>query len=283
MKPFLGIDLTTDKKNEQINGTEFLIQEPSSALSNALENSAKKADKTVEKAKLPMLFRIIQYVCGVAALLIGSSILRATSRTDTTLADSYNNAPILFFAAGGCAVIWLILWILSKQKSKTVMETDESEQTFSHLDGVVDAIYKELAVPDDAKTVDVLSFFYKTEDGDIKVHEKPMQVFQYLNPEFKIFADSENLYLVNLDGKYAFPLSSVKGIHTVTKRTRIANWNKEEMFNTGIYKEYKLVADKFGCIHCKEHHILEIDHKDETFGIYIPCYELPIFEEYIKL
>ncbi|MBE6738061.1 MAG: hypothetical protein E7566_05375 [Ruminococcaceae bacterium] len=282
MKPFLGIDLTTDKKNEQINGTEFLIQEPSSALSDALEASAKKADKTVEKAKLPMLFRIIQYICGVGALIIAAGIFRATSRTDTTLADSYQNAPILFWAVGVCAVIWLILWIYSKQKSKTVMETDESEQTFSNLDGVVDAIYKELSVPNDAKTVDVLSFFYKTEDGSIKVHEKPMQLAQYFNPEFKIFADSENLYLVNLDGKYAFPLSSFKEIHTVKKGTRIIRWNKEEMFNKGIYKEYKLAADKFGCIHCKEHHILEIDHRGETFGIYIPCYELPIFEEFIK-
>lgn len=282
MKPFLGIDVTTDKNNELINGKEFLTQETSSALSRSLETSSEKADETERKAKLPLVFRILQYICGVAALLISIGISRALTRSDITFADSYQNAPILFWAAGVCAVVWLILWIWSKQKSKTVMETDESEQTFSNLDGVVDAIYKELSVPEDAKTVDVLSFFYKTVNEEIKVHEKPMQLFQYSNPEFKIFADSENLYLVNLDGKYTFPLSSVKGIHTVTKKTRIASWNKEELFNSDTYKKYKLAADQFGCIHCKEHHIIEIDHKGETFGIYIPCYELPTFEEYIK-
>ena len=31
MKPFLGIDLTIDKKNEQLNGNNFLVQEPSLA------------------------------------------------------------------------------------------------------------------------------------------------------------------------------------------------------------------------------------------------------------
>ena len=55
MKPFLGIDLTTDKKNEQINGTEFLVQTPSAALANTLEDSSEKAEKTIETAKLPLL------------------------------------------------------------------------------------------------------------------------------------------------------------------------------------------------------------------------------------
>ena len=28
MKPFLGIDLTTNKKNEQMNGEEFVVAKP---------------------------------------------------------------------------------------------------------------------------------------------------------------------------------------------------------------------------------------------------------------
>ena len=53
MKPFLGIDLTNDKKNEQNNGSEFLVQTPSPALANALEQSTEKAENTVARAKLP--------------------------------------------------------------------------------------------------------------------------------------------------------------------------------------------------------------------------------------
>jgi len=37
MKPFLGIDLTTNKKNDQLNGNDFLAAKPSLALSQALE------------------------------------------------------------------------------------------------------------------------------------------------------------------------------------------------------------------------------------------------------
>ena len=278
MKPFLGIDLTLNKKNDQFNGNEFLVQKPSSALSESLEASTDKAEKTIEKSKLPLPFRIVKSMCGIVALLIAGGILKA----DVSLAEGYNNAPWLFWTAGICVLLWLILWLCSNRKAKSVLDTDESTQTFSHLDGVAHAVYSELAVPDDAKDIDILSFFYKIKDGEIKVQEKGMQVFQYFNPEFKIFTDEENLYLANLEGKYAFPLSSIVKLHTVEKHIRIAGWNKEEPCDKGIYKQYKLTTDNYGCIHCKQYYILEINHQGESCGIYFPSYELPTLEECTK-
>ena len=275
MKPFLGINLTTDKKNDQPNGSQFMVQATSSALSDALERSMDRAEQTIETSKLPLPLRAAQFICGIAALLIASSILRA----DVSLAEGYHNAPWLYWLAGVCAVVWLVLWLWSGKKAKTVLETDQSAHTFSHLDSVSDAVYAELGVPADAKEVDVLSFFYKVKDGNLKVCEKGMQITQYFNPVFKVFADTEHLYLANLEGKYAFPLSSIVKIHTVNKRIRIESWNKEEPFNKGIYKQYKLSEDQYDCIHCKDYHILEFNHKGESWGIYFPCYELPVFEE----
>ena len=276
MKPFLGIDLTTNKKNEQINGTEFLVQTPSAALANTLEDSSEKAEKTIETAKLPLLFRIIQFICGIASLMITGGILKA----DVSLAEGYHNAPWLYWTAGICAVVWLVLWLLSKQKAKTVLEAEESEQAFSHLEGTANAIYKELSVPDDAKEIDILSFFYKIKNGEMKPVEKAFAT--HFNPEFKIFTDEENLYLANLEGKYAFPLSSIIKVHTVNKHIRIVGWNKKEKFNKGIYKQYKLTEDNYGSIHCKQYHILEINHQGESYGIYFPCYELATLEECTK-
>ncbi|MBQ8909737.1 MAG: hypothetical protein IJY91_01700 [Oscillospiraceae bacterium] len=275
MKPFLGIDLTANKKNEQFHGEEFLVLKPSAALSSSLESSTEKAEETVARAKLPLPFRIIQYVCGLAALLLVSGILRG----EVSFAEGYRNAPWIYWGAGICAVIWLILWLWSRQKSNAVLSTEESTQTLSHLESVSDSIYTELSVPGDAKEVDILSFFYKVKDGKIKVCEKGLQIAQYLNPVFKIFSNSENLYLSNLEGKYAFPLSSITSIHTVKKHIRMIGWNKEEALNKGIYKQYKLTADDYGCVHCKYYHILEINHQGDVYGIYFPCYELPVFEK----
>ena len=278
MLPLWGIDLTTDKKNEKMNGSEFLAQKPSAALEQTLEASTDNVEQTIEKSKLPLPFRILQYICSFATLICVGGLLKA----DVSFTEGYQNAPWIYWAAGICAVIWFILWAWSKSKSKKVLETDETDRTFSHLEHTSNAIYQELSVPKNAKDIDILSFFYKVKNGEIKVQEKGMQVFQYFNPEFKIFTDEENLYLVNLEGKYAFPLSSIVKIHTVKKHINIAGWNKKEKFNTGIYKQYKLTGDNYGRIHCKQYHILEISHQGKTYGLYFPNYELPVLEECIK-
>ena len=93
MKPFLGIDLTTNKKNDQLNGNDFLAAKPSLALSQALEQSHKNVDETVAQAKLPKIFRIVQFLCGITAALLFSGILKA----DVSLAQGYRNAPWIYW------------------------------------------------------------------------------------------------------------------------------------------------------------------------------------------
>lgn len=277
MKPFLGIDLTTDKKNEQANGREFLAAEPSPALAQALERSSGKALETLEEAKLPGVLRVIQWVCGAAALLVGLGIIRALPKV--SIQQAYQNAPVLFWIVGICLPVWLVLKLLSVRREKTVLGQDESAAALSNLEGVQRAVYQELAVPADAREVDLLSFYYKEKNGDIRPTEKGMQMATYLNPVFRVFADEKNLYIANLEGKYAFELSEIVGIRTVRKHIRICGWNKEEACNKGIYKPYKLTRDNYGCIHCKQYHILEVRRDGETWGIWIPDYELPVFEQ----
>ena len=258
-----------------MHGSEFSIQKPSAALSQALERSIEGAQDTEEKAKIPLGLRIARYLCGFVLLIFVGSFYRS----GVTFAEGYQNVPWLYWLSGFSAVTFVILTLLGKQKSKTVLESEESTQTFAHLDNVAEAIYRELGVPQDAKAVDVLSFFYKNKDGNIKMCEKPMQLYQSCNPEFKIYTDSENLYLANLEDKYAFPLSSLHAIRTVDKKVRVMGWNKETNLHDDIYKEYKLTTDNYGCVHCKQYHILEVNHQGEVFGIYFPNYELPVFEE----
>lgn len=277
MKPFLGIDVTSDPKNQQINGKEFLVQQPSAALSQSLEASSGQVDQILKTAKLPLMLRVIQFLCGICSLLIVTGILRA----EVSLEKGYQNAPWLFWTGGICGAVWLVLWICGKQKANTVLNTDESAGTISHLEGVSQAVYKELGVPEDAKNVDILSFYYKVKNGNIKVFEKSICA-QYFNPVFKVFADADYVYLANLKGKFAFPVSSIGELRTVKKHIRIAGWNKEEPFNKGVYKPYKLTSDSYGCIHCKEYHILEIHRNGEAFGIYIPCYELPVIKGFLQ-
>ena len=280
MKIFLGIDLTQNKKNEQTYSEEFLVQKPSSALTQSLERSSEKAIATIVDSKLPLPIRMIQWICGFSGALIVSGILKAMTGEDgVSLSQVYQNASWLFWLAGACLVIWALLTFFSMHKEKEVLETDESKLTFEHLDNTCEAIFSELNVPSDAPEVDILSFFYKIKNDKVKVCEKGMQIAPYTSTPFRVFKDSENLYFANLEGKYAFPLASIKSIKTIKKSICIDEWNKEEPYNKGIYKQYKLSETNMGSILCKYYHIIEIEHNGELWAIYIPCYELPVFEQ----
>lgn len=280
MKPFLAIDLTNNKKNEEYNGQEFIIQKPPEAAINAFERSQEEAEEAITESKLPLPIRVIQWICGALGAMLTVGILKALGGEDgVSLTEAYANADWLFWLAGGCLLIWLILKVISNKKEKAVLESDESEQIFSHVDTSGDNIFAELAVPADAKEVDILSFFYKVKDNNIKVREQGLQPVPYINLVYKVFIDSENLYLANLDGKFSFPLSSFQSIRTVNKNIGAFSRNKDEKPNKGVYKQYKITVDKYDCIHFKPYHILEFSHGSEIWGIYFPCYELPVFEE----
>lgn len=279
MKPFLGIDLTTDKKNEKFDGLEFLVMEPSEALTKSFEDSQGNAEETVKKANVPVLIRVFQYVSLFIGIVLGKSIAKNT----LPFSEAYQNAPWLYWGFGLSFLLCIGLWYLGKKRAENVLSTDESSQTFSRLEGVAASIYAELGVPAYAKNVDVLSFFYKNDNGEIKLKEKPMQMFKYINFEYKIFSDSENFYLVNCDGKFSFPLRDIVSVKKIKKHITFSSWNKEEKYNKGIYKEYKITEDKYGTMHGKGYVLIEVKHNGESFGIYLPDYELPVIEEITRI
>ena len=280
MKPFLGIDLTTNKKNEQMNGEEFLVAKPALSLTQSLESSSENVEETIEKSKLPLPIRIGHWICGTVGAFVAIGIIKALGGEDSvTLSEAYQNASWLFWMGGACLVAWAVLKLISVRKEKNVLESAESSQVFDHLDKTCDAVFADLKVPQDSKEIDILSFFYKVKGDEIKVCEKVFQTAPYNNPIFHIFADSENMYLADLEGKFAIPLSKIKAIKSIKKTIRIMEWNKDEELNKGIYKQYKLSEDNEGCIICKGYHILEFEHDNDLWGIYIPCYELPVIEE----
>ncbi len=279
MKPFLGIDWTKDKKNTKINGNEFLVAALSEDTAEDYENYSSEFEKTMKNSKLPMGLRVGQMICGTMAAIVFVGILRALGGEDgLTLAQAYESAAWVFWIGGACLAAWGILKYLSVRKEKTVMEDAKEANVFSNFDKTCEAAFSELSVPDDAKEVDVLSFFYKVKENDIKLCQMAMQTCQYFNFAFKAFSDEENLYLVNLDGKYAFPLSSLVAIRTVKVGITMSNWNKDTYFKEGIYKQYKIFCDGYERIHCKNYHILEVMHEGKLWGIYFPSYELPAFE-----
>lgn len=280
MKPFLGIDITQDKNNEQFNGEEFLVAKTSQAQSQALEQASMNSVELLNKATTPMWYTILMIVC----VMLGSSgilgmVSFASEEDDIGFLDVYAKLPWLFWLSLAFIAVFAVMSIFAKRKVNDVLESNESEHVSSQLDTIAKNIYAELGVPANAPEVDILSFSYKLKNGEPVVKETDFSITPYDNLVNRVFVEDNILFIADREGKYAFSLSELRAIRTVKKTIIVPMWYKDTPHNKGEYKAYKINLDDDANVSFKPYHILELEHNGEIWGIYFPCYELPIFEK----
>ncbi len=277
MKPFFCIDVTEDKKNTTYNGAEFITQSSSEKSKEELEEKQADAIELIGKSQYPLPVRIFKFICGIAAAILGISLCRGM--IEVGIRKAYENAGVLFWIFGVCLVVWVILALLSRMKSKEVLETSKARNVAEDLDRQIEDMYAGLNIPESAEEVDVLMFRYVIKKGKISAKGTALSFTPYINIGVKAFISDNCLCLADINDVYSIPLSELKKITTVNKKISVSDWNKEEPFNKGKYKEYKMTANQYGCIFFKPYYILKLEHNGETWGIYFPTYELPAFEK----
>ena len=278
LKPFLGIDITHNKKNTNYNGDVFIVDRATLAETASLDEALENATDVEKKAQLPWALTLIKLICELMGLICGFMVLGGFIDSELTFAERHNNAPWMVW----CAVIgllgWVVLGTISKKKQKTVYESPETENAQTALTAAAGDIYERFNVPADAPYVDILSFCYKIKDGEAVHKERATDLTSHINYATRVFIEGENLILADRDSKFAFPLDSLRKIHTVKKRISIPVWTKDTPYNEGEYKQYKMTVNQFGSIFMKTYHILELDRNGVAWGIYFPCYELRVIE-----
>jgi hypothetical protein len=278
LKPFWGINITHDKKNEKIEGDCFIIDRATLAQTAAIDNAAENALEVATAAKLPTFLNVMLYLCKFSGLVFAFGILKGFSKKGVTLAQAYSNAPWAFWCAGACLVLWGVLEIFAKKKRQQVAESPECEAAQDEIEIAAEEIYEKFNVPKDTPYVDILTFHYKIKNGEAVTKTRSSDITTHINIATRMFVEGENLIIADREAKYAFPLSSLRKIHTVKKRISIPFWTKDVEHNEGEYKQYKIAVNQFGCLLFKPYYILEIDCKGVGWGITFPCYELPIVE-----
>ena len=273
MKPFLGIDLTTDRNNTTANGDELLIAESLNALSQSLKYVQETKPRN---SRTP--FSRLRLFCGIAMIFLGYSIIAVPIKKHITFAQAYQASPVVHWVFICCTIIWVILKVSDLFKKK---KTSGSRRVVENVEGSEANVEKvtEILIPTDAKEVDILSFYYKARGNKIKVYENGLNNAPYINVPFKAFTDFINLYIADSERKYSIPIYAIKSIRTVRQDIQIRGWNKAEPYNSSGYLQYNLRADSRGCIVCERYYIIDFYLNNQEWGIYIPSYELPVFEE----
>ena len=272
MKPIFCIDVTLDKKNEIVNGSEFITRTASKQKIEEYENKQEDFEQTVKKSKLPMWLRIIKYLCCLLFWIVLAASVKAGFET------ALKNGPILVVSGALCGILWIILHFASKAKEKKVLKEEDAERQSKEIYEDFKNIHNELNVPDDAAEVDVLLFKYKMKNGKIRPYVSGLQTTAYINVSVKMYETNDALHIADLENVYSFAKSELKVITTVNKRISVPTWNKDEDPRKGRFKCHKMTVSNIGNVFFKPYYILEIEHESQIFGIYFPCYELEIFE-----
>ncbi len=273
IKPIFCIDITLNKNNTILNGSEFVTCSASKQKIEEYDNKRENLNQTIEKSKLPLWLRIIKILSGWFSIIVLISCIRAGFKT------AFKNAPSLIIIGVFCGILWTVLHFVSKKKEKQVLKEENAEGQLEELNVDLISIQDELNIPDDAVDIDILSFKYKLKNGEIRPYAHFLQTTPYFNASVKIYAKPEELYVVDIEKVYSFKKTEIKSIIPVNKRISVPTWNKDEDPRKGKFKPYKMTLNNFGNIFFKPYYILEIEKDNQIFGIYFPCYELGTIEK----
>ena len=272
MKPFYGIDRTENKKNTFREGDCFIAASTSRAVSSAMERAAEGAAVQLRKSKLPFPLGGIRTVCGWAAALLLFSIIRALR--SVTLLEGYENAPFLFWLTGICGAVWLVLTVIGAVIRKNVQATEDFTVAVKRVEDQVDAAFRELGVPADAKDVDVIAISHRWKNGKLKPVAYGLETSERTTEPFKVFLREDRLCFATPEHRYEFDRAELQVLRSVKKHIYSKGWNKEEDYDEGFYKPYKLTVDNYGRIHMRSYGLLELEHEGIRWAIWLPPYEL---------
>ena len=272
IKPFFCVDVTLDKNNLDVNGSEFVTSVLSKQKIEEYNHKRETLSQTIEKSQFPFWLQIVKLLSGSFCAIVLISTIKVGFKT------AWGNAPILDISAIFCGILWVVLQIASKKKEKVVLKEEDVDYQLEKINQDLVLMYNELGVPSDTIEIDILAFKYKLKNGEIRPYTHALQTTPYFNVVVKIYADDEQLHIVDIESVYSIKKTEIKSIITVNKRISVPTWNKDEEPRKRKYKQYKMTVDSYGNVFFKPYYILEIEKDNQTFGIYFPCYELSTIE-----
>ncbi len=271
MKPLFCFDITEDKNNNILNGSEFITRTAPKQEVEAYENKQNELEKTIEKSQIPTWLLKARLCIGFGFLLLVFLCVKTFISTREVL---------LRAAIGGAiaGILWLILHFALRAK-RTKVEREESPMLqLEKIEADFKKIHSEMGVPEDAEKVDILIFKYKTKNGEICPKTAALQLSAYANAEVAMYATDDEIHIADLENVYSFKKFEARGIITVNKRISVPFWNKDVQHNEGKYKQYNIRENNMSLMFFKPYHILRVERDGQRYGIYFPCYELEVFE-----
>ena len=226
MKNLFGINITNSKKNDIIDGDDFISQRVSPELNIKLDLSFSAINNCVKKQSLPLPLTMIQILSTFLLIISVSSDIKILFDRDLTYTEAYHNAPYIFWGELINLLIFIIIKIIEIIKKRKVTESYEYSVTSDLLDIAAEEASTELGIPDNTELIDILTFRYKSKNNKDKLVD--FGLYKYKNIEYMAYIKDGNLCISDLYFVMSIPLSSMNNIIKSKNRATFPYWKNSK-------------------------------------------------------
>lgn len=284
MKYIFGINITENKNNTTIDGQIFQSNCVNPTLMEAYQTCDTIQENNRINTSLPGWLQLVEYISMSAGCFLLAEMISVYKSINVF--RMYSDRPIIFSIITVLLITALILYLIGDRKKKEYEDTDEYKNNVNYTYNVAERAKDTFAVPEDAKIIEVLMFYYKVQNGKMKVVEKKNAlapgIISYDNFEVYSYVKAGNLYFTDLYEEWEIPLYCFTGIKKVNKKIRVTSWKKEVPCNKGKYKKYKMVENQVG-VFFKPYYAFSITWNEEQYELLIPPYELEELSALVNL
>ena len=206
MKNLFGVNIAHSKKNDIIDGADFITKRLSSELQNKFDFCFNEGKSQKETLPLPLM--IIQII---SMIFLGLTfVTNIKSIFERKLFVAFHKMPYLYLVEIINILIFILLKVLEILKKKQVIMCEEDAETNNLCEKVIEECYAELDIPDDTKTelIEVLKFKYKIKNGKEKLIS--FGTYDYAHPEYIAYIQDESLCFSDIDWVMGIPFHSTQ-------------------------------------------------------------------------
>lgn len=278
MKPIFCTDITVNKNNNEINGTNFITESISDEKREEMDARANELQSLINQAKAPGWMVTLRSVAGFASLIMAMNLFQVVMEKGFSALFAADQITGTLICLGAVAV-WFYMDHQGKARVKKMESDPLLKKKNDELEIEIAMMMHEMGVPANAKPMDVLVFNYKEKDGEVTPISPMMMPSTFMNFECKAYVKDDEIRLADSDSVYSFKKSEIKMLRKVDSKITVYSWNKQEDPTDPKYSEYGVFTNKMGMASVAYYYVVEIERDGVTFGLYVPGYEAEILKD----
>ena len=263
-------------RDHAADGSVFISRSPEGGLAAKKKASDEEAERFMVHAGLPKVLQgivLVALTVGLLLLVVGLNLL-----TDEEFVGDDTRPVVLTAVGGGMAVVAFIFLGIAVIRKKRVMGSPAFAYFESEREKLMRELKEALAIPVDAAEWDVFACQYKTVRN--KQRRRPYYKNSYVACKTLAWREGEAFCVFDGDNVYKFPFENFVEIERIAKSIGFYGWNKQEKFNKGKYKPYKIRYNANSALYTvKNSFRVRLFRESEEYELLVPAYERETLEK----